>query len=81
MLVPSTIVIVAVWPLIAAPPAPAVAVPLMATPAAASVLLMMLSAAIGFVIAIAGALSSTVIAWLAVVAALPAASDTFALTL
>ena len=37
--------------------------------------------ATGLVIATNGAVSSTVIAWLAVVAALPAASDTFALML
>jgi hypothetical protein len=38
----------------------------MVTPAAASVLLMMLSPATGLVIAIVGAVSSTAIAWLAV---------------
>ena len=81
VLVLSTIVIVAVWPLTAAPPLPAAAVPLTVTPAAASLLLMMLSPATGLVIAIVGAVSSTVIVWLAVVAALPAASDTFALML
>ena len=53
--------------------------PLMVTPAAASALLMMLSPATGLVIAIVGAVSSTVMAWVAVVAALPAASDTLAL--
>ena len=79
VLAPSTIVIVAVWPF--TPALPAVAVPLMATPAAASLLLMMLSPATGLVIAMVGAVSSTVIAWLAVVAALPALSDTFALML
>ena len=75
---PSTIVIVAVWPLTAAPPLPAAAVPLMVTPAAASVLLMMLSPATGAVIANVGTVSSIVIAWLAVVAALPAVSDRLA---
>ena len=53
-LVLSTIVIVAVWPFTAAPPLPAVAVPLMVTPAAASALLMILSPATGVVIAIVG---------------------------
>ena len=77
----STIVIVAVWPLTAAPPVPAAAVPLTVTPAAASVLLMMLSPATGLVIAIVGAVSSTVIAWLAVIAELPTISETFALML
>ena len=81
VLVLSMIVIVAVWPLTAAPPLPAAAVPLMVTPAAASLLLMILSPATGLVIAIVGAVSSTVIAWLAVVAALPALSETFALML
>ena len=80
-LVPSTIVIVAVWPLTATPPLPAAAVPLMVTPAAASALLMMLSPATGLVIAIVGDVSSTVIACVAVVAALPAASERFALML
>ena len=51
-LVLSTIVIVAVWPLTAA--LPATAVPLMMTPAAASLLLMTLSPATGLVIAIEG---------------------------
>ena len=75
----STIVMVAVWPLTAA--LPAVAVPLMVTPAAASLLLMMLSPATGVVIAIEGAVSSTAMAWVAVGAALPAASETLALML
>ena len=77
----STIVMVAVWPLTTAPPVPATAVPLMVTPAAASTLLMMLSPATGAVIVIVGAVSSTVIACVAVVAALPALSETFALML
>src|ERR1700756_2191658 len=59
-LVLSTIVIVAVWPLTAAPPVPAVAVPLMVTPAAASVLLMMLSPATGVVIVTVGATVASV---------------------
>src|SRR5437762_11233001 len=58
--VPSRIVIVAVWPFTAAPPLPAVAVPEMVTPAAASALLMMLSPAIGVVIAIVGAAVASV---------------------
>src|SRR5438270_200528 len=76
---PSTMVIVAVWPFTAAPPLPALAVPEMVTPTAASLLLMMLSPAIGVVIAIVGAVSATVITCVALVAALPAASDTCAL--
>ncbi len=70
--------IVAVWPFTAA--LPAVAEPLMVTPAAASLLLMMLLPSTGL-IAIVGTVSSTVIAWLAVTAALPAASVTLALML
>ena len=78
-LLPSTIVMVAVWPLTAA--LPAVAVPAMVTPAAASLLLTTLSPATGVVIAMEGAVSSTVMAWVAVGAALPAASVTLALML
>ena len=75
---PSTIVIVAVWPLTAAPPLPAIAVPRTATPAAASVLLMMLSPAIGVVIEIDGpaVFSANVTGALAPV--LPAASVSWA---
>src|SRR5947209_20001369 len=76
LLLPSTMVMVAVWPF--TPALPAVAVPEIVTPAAASALLMMLSPATGVVIAIVGAVSSTVIAWLAVGAALPATSETLA---
>ena len=72
---PSAMMIVAVWPFTAAP---AAAVPEMVTPAAASLRLMMLSPAIGVVIATVGAVSSTKIAWLAGAAALPAASDRLA---
>src|SRR5207237_10068463 len=54
----------AVWPFTAA--LPAVAMPEMVTPTAASLLLMMLSPAIGVVIAIVGAVSATVIACVAV---------------
>ena len=54
--------------------------PLMVMPAAPSVLLTMLSPAIGLVIAMVGAVSSTVMACVAIVAALPAASETMAFT-
>ncbi len=77
-LVLSTSVIVAVWPLTAAPPVPATAVPLMVTPAAASALLMMLSPATGAVIAIVGATVASVKTTGALEPMLPAASVSWA---
>ena len=75
---PSTIVMVAVCPLTAAPPVPAEAVPLMVTPAAASVLLMMLSPATGDVIAIVGTAVASVKTTGALEPTLPAASVSWA---
>src|SRR5207244_2654634 len=72
----SRIVIVAVWPFTAA--LPAVAVPEMVTPAAASALLMILSPAIGVVIATVGNVSATVTLWVASADGLPLASVTWA---
>jgi hypothetical protein len=66
---------VAIWPSSTLP-----VVPLMANPAAASLALMMLSPSIGAAIVMVGAVSSTVSAWVAGTAGLPAASDTFAST-
>src|SRR2546429_282411 len=72
---PSAMMIVAVWPFTAAP---AAAVPEMATPAAASALLMMLSPAIGVVIAIVGVVVARVKVTGALLPVLPAASVSWA---
>src|SRR5579883_2957783 len=74
--VASTIVMVAVWPLTAA--LPAVAVPEIVTPAAASVLLMMLSPATGVVIAMIGAVVASVKFTGVLAPVLPAASVSWA---
>src|SRR5438270_729662 len=72
----SRIVIVAVWPFTAA--LPAVAVPEMVTPAAASLLLMMLSPAIGVVIAMVGAVVARVKITGVLLPVLPATSVSWA---
>src|SRR5437764_14164832 len=69
-------VIVAVWPFTAA--LPAVAVPEMVTPVAASLRLRILSPAIGVVIATVGKVSATVTLWVASADELPLASVTWA---
>ena len=74
MLVPSTIVDRGRLAVTTAPPAPGTAVPLMATPAAASLLSMMLSPATGLVMAIVGAAVASVNTTGELAPVLPAAS-------
>src|SRR5947209_19163572 len=76
LLLPSTMVMVAVWPF--TPALPAVAVPEIVTPAAASALLMILSPATGDVIAIVGAAVARVKFTAVLLPVLPAASVSWA---
>src|SRR5947209_2161346 len=76
LLLPSTMVMVAVWPF--TPALPAVAVPEIVTPAAASALLTILSPATGDVIAIVGAAVARVKFTAVLLPVLPAASVSWA---